>query len=64
MMASPIPTPDMTGIPLPALLRNLTPAEQRAYHHERRRGRNVIEALTFGVILPEVVEALMFPKGH
>ena len=53
------PATDTPAIPFRALLRNLTPEERRAYFHERRRGRDVIEALTFGVILPEVTEALM-----
>jgi hypothetical protein len=46
-------------MPFGALLDHLQPAARAAYHHERRRGRSEIEALTFGVVLPDVVETLM-----
>lgn len=47
------------AIPFGALLQRLDPAARAAYHHERRRGRDEIEALTYGVGLPDVVEALI-----
>jgi hypothetical protein len=59
MMQTPEPP---TAMPFGALLDHLQPAARAAYHHERRRGRSEIEALTFGVVLPDVVEALMI-KG-
>lgn len=55
---------ETTAIPLNALIHHLPPAAQRAYHHERRRGRDVIEALTYGVILPEIVETIMARRDH
>lgn len=51
--------PATAALPFGALLQRLDPAARAAYHHERRRGRSEIEALTFGVVLPDVVEALM-----
>ena len=53
-------TPEQpAALPFGALLDHLQPAARAAYHHERRRGRSEIEALTFGVVLPDVVETLM-----
>ena len=46
------------GVPLKALVERLDPAARAAFHHERRRGRSEIEALTFGVVIPDVLEAL------
>ncbi len=47
------------AVPFGAILQRLPPAARAAYHHERRRSRTEIEALTYGVVLPDVVEALM-----
>lgn len=57
MGLTPDPVPE--AMPFGALLQRLPPAARSAYHHERRRGRSEIEALTFGVVLPDVVENLM-----
>lgn len=46
------------GLPLKALVERLDPAARAAFHHERRRGRSEIEALTFGVVIPDVIESL------
>jgi hypothetical protein len=58
-MTDPDPDP---GLPLGAILNRLPPPARAAWHHETRRGRTPIEALTFGVILPDVIDALMM-KG-
>ena len=50
------------GLPLGAILNRLPPPARAAFHHETRRGRTPIEALTFVVILPDVIETLMM-KG-
>lgn len=53
------PAPHDTALCRHDLILHLTPEQRRAFEHERRRRASDIEALHFGVILPEVVERLM-----
>lgn len=62
MTAPAISHPAAEALPFGALLAHLQPAARAAYHHERRRGRTEIEALTYGVVLPDLVET--FWKGR
>lgn len=55
-------TPDAAipaeGLPIKAIVERLDPAARAAFHHELRRGRSGIEALTFGVVIPDMIESL------
>jgi len=59
-------TPDAVlpaeGLPIKALVERMDPAARAAFYHERRRRSTDIEALTFGVVIPDLVET--FWKGR
>jgi hypothetical protein len=58
MTAAPDPA-DAPGLPLGALIARLPPPARAAFHHETRRGRTPIAALTFGVVIPDMIETLI-----
>lgn len=59
--AMPVPS---KGLPVAALVERLDPAARAAFHHELRRGRTEIEALTFSVVIPDALEALWHGRSR
>lgn len=58
------PAPAARTLNLNDIVLHLSPEQRRAFEHERRRRATDIEALSFGVVFPEVVERLMMRRTY
>ena len=58
------PVPAAPTLNLNDIVLHLSPEQRRAFEHERRRRATDMEALSFGVVFPEVVERLILRRTH